>query len=161
MRGWLTENAGWVMQAAYEHIQEQLPTSPGTKQDVWLYVLPIQGRMRQTHSSEASESLAMPSFSREQQQRRIEAQRSCENLLEASSAQAHLHRLSMDMGASYHSPRCRFAGQNPPNLAKYCLLMYIPGEMRLAGSLQLRPLNAADGRSYTVHPGLLAFSRSF
>ncbi|KAK9902046.1 hypothetical protein WJX75_002412 [Coccomyxa subellipsoidea] len=93
------------LKAAYEHIQEQLPTSPGAKQDVWLYVLPIQGRMRQTHSSEASESLAMPSFSREQQQRRIEAQRSCENLLEASSAQAHLHRLSMDMGASYHSPR--------------------------------------------------------
>lgn len=113
----LAETAGLGMQASYERLQEQAPPSPGTKQDIWLYVLPAQGRTRQPHSSEASETVPLPTAFRDspqqhqqQQQRRYDPQRGSSEMhsnsnLDSSGGQSALHRLSMDMGSTYHSPR--------------------------------------------------------
>lgn len=96
-----------ILQAAYQQVQAQAPSSNGPKGDIWLYVLPVKNQLRQLQGSEAS---VQPPFretpaNQQQQQQRFGAHRSSDLHLDASSPQGLLHRMSADMSVSYQSPR--------------------------------------------------------
>lgn len=113
-----------ILQAAYQQVQAQAPSPPGSQGDIWLYVLPVQDQTRQLQGSEANiqphfrETPAHQYQHQHQQHKRYGAHRSSDPHLDASSPQGMLHRLSADMSTSYHSPR----SQSKPDCLSMCLI---------------------------------------